>query len=76
MCSYKFVPYEVDFSDCGQITKFPFYFFASKIRQSYIRPWVPTYGACDSDVYYSKSVRIAWIIEGIETTHALIDGME
>ena len=42
MCSYKFAPYEVDFCNCGQITKFTFLFFTSrmrKIRPSYSNPW-------------------------------------
>ena len=30
MCSYKFAPYEVDFNDWGQITKFTFYFLPPK----------------------------------------------
>ena len=34
MCSYKFAPYEVEFSDCGQITKFTFYFLPPKCVKS------------------------------------------
>ena len=34
MCSYKFAPYEVDFNDCGQITKFNFYFLPPKCVKS------------------------------------------
>ena len=34
MCSYNFAPYEVEFSDCGQIRKFTFYFLPLKSVKS------------------------------------------
>ena len=34
MCSYYFAPYEVEFSDCGQIMKFTFYFLPPNLAKS------------------------------------------